>query len=267
MAASRKMSTAPVHSAPGIHLFTVGTPNGLKVSVALEELKALGAEVPPYTTHKINFGTNEQKEPWFLEINPNGRIPAIIDNERNGKKVWETGSILLYLAKYYDKSYKLHFEDEDDETDMLNWIFFQHGGLGPMQGQAGHFLNAAPEKIKYGAKRYIDETKRLFSVYEAQLQDRDYLVGPGRGKFSLADIVSFTWVRAVPFSLGVPTVAEAGFPELQKWVDRIEAREGTANALGEDGISQLKKKENWEDETRKKVEWVYAGDERKKDEL
>ncbi|GAA5979984.1 hypothetical protein JCM11641_008254 [Rhodosporidiobolus odoratus] len=263
---SRVFSTGPPASTEGLDLYSVRTPNGLKINVALEELRALGTPVK-YTEHTLDFSKNEQKEDWYVrEINPNGRIPAIVDRSRNDQRVFETGSIILYLAKHYDTGYKLHFAEDADETEMLSWIFFQHGGIGPMQGQAGHFLNAAPEKIPYAAKRYIDETKRLLGVYEERLQSeggRDFLVGPGKGKFSYADIVSFTWIRSHPLSLGLPSLTTAGFPALDAWVSRISTRPGTAKALEGNGIDKLKAED--------KVKWVWVGDEagqgRQRDEL
>ncbi|KAL8278503.1 hypothetical protein RQP46_009193 [Phenoliferia psychrophenolica] len=262
------MSVAPPRSTSGFDLYTVPTPNGLKVTLALEELKAAGVPNIAWTEHKLNFGANEQKSDWFLAINPNGRIPAFIDNDRNGIAVWETGSMILYLSKYYDTDFVLHFKEDEFETEMINWIFFQHGGLGPMQGQAGHFVSAAPEKIPYAARRYIDETKRLLQVYEDRLKGKDYLVGPGKGKFSYADIVAVTWARASHFSMGIPHLSEAGLPLVQQWVERIEAREGAKKAFASDFITLGKQKSGWEEEARKKVEWVWAekGD-KKKDEL
>ncbi|KAM0748562.1 glutathione S-transferase [Meredithblackwellia eburnea MCA 4105] len=263
------MSVAPPRSESGIDLYTVPTPNGLKVSLALEELKLSGSPIK-WTEHKISFATNEQKEPWFLAINPNGRIPAIIDNDRKGLNVWETGSILRYLTKYYDPNFALHFpeSEEDYETEMYNWVYFQHGGLGPMQGQAGHFLNAAPEKVKYGARRYIDETKRLLQVYEDRLKDgREYLVGPGKGKFSLADVVAVTWARGSGFSLGVPHLSEIGMPNVQAWIERIEARPAGKITFASDFVTLGKQKDGWEQTARDKVSWVWAEDGKPKDEL
>ncbi|KAK4705298.1 glutathione S-transferase, partial [Phenoliferia sp. Uapishka_3] len=214
------------------------------------------------------MGANEQKEPWFLAINPNGRIPAMLDNDRPGSPaIWETGSMLLYLAKCYDTNHALHFKEDNFEDEMINWIFFQHGGLGPMQGQAGHFVSAAPEKIPYAARRYIDETKRLLKVYEDRLKDRDYLIGEGRGKFSYADIVAVTWARASHFSLGIPHLSEASLPLVQKWIERIEARDGAKKAFAEDMITKAREKDGWEEESRKKVEWVWKDQGSKKDEL
>ncbi|KAJ3510301.1 hypothetical protein NLJ89_g4760 [Agrocybe chaxingu] len=149
-----------------------------------------------YDVEKINFAQNTQKEPWFIKLNPNGRIPTIIDRSRNNFAVFETAAINLYLAQHYDKGYVFWFDptkEPDNYSEMLQWIFFAHGGVGPMQGQANHFNKFAPEDIPYAKKRYTEETKRLFGVLEIRLKDRDYLAGSGRGKYSLADIKAFPW--------------------------------------------------------------------------
>ncbi|KAK4702464.1 glutathione S-transferase, partial [Phenoliferia sp. Uapishka_3] len=207
---------------PGLNLLTTSTPNGIKVSVALEELKAVGA-IPSYAFTPVAFSKNEQKSDWFMAVNPNGRIPALVDN-REGKKpinVWESASILLYLSKTYDTKFAFHFEDEDEETEMINWIFFLQGGVGPMQGQANHFNRYAPEKIQYGIDRYQNETKRLYSVYEAQLAGgKEFLVGADKGKYSYADICSYPWFRFHDWA----GVGLEKFPNVAAWMARNEAR-------------------------------------------
>ncbi|GAA5897077.1 glutathione S-transferase family protein [Sporobolomyces salmoneus] len=252
------MSSAPPASSEGLDFYSVKTPNGLKVNIALEELNALGTPIK-FKEHSIDFGKNEQKEPWFLEICPNGRIPAVIDRSNNNLAIWETGSILRYIAEKYDTEHKLHFDNLEDQTEMYNWVFFQHGGYGPMIRQAGHFLNAAPEKVPYAAKRYLEESARLLDVYEKRLSqgDREYLVGKGKGKFSYADIVIFPWIRAHPYSLGLASL-EKDYPNIVQWMDRISAREGTKKAIEGDMVEKIKSKEGWEEETEKKREWVYA---------
>jgi glutathione S-transferase len=213
----------------GLVLLTLGTPNGVKVSIALEELKAIGA-IPGYKFKSVNFKTNEQKEPWFLAINPNGRIPALVDNraDKGPINVWESASILFYLARVYDTKFAFHFEDADLEQEMTNWIFFIQGGLGPMQGQSNHFFRYAPEKIPYGINRYQEETKRLFSTYDHHLSTgREFLVGEGKGKYSYADICTFPWVRIHDWS----GVSIEPFPHLAAWMERIAAREGVKAGL------------------------------------
>ena len=142
---------------PNLVLYTDATPNGLKASIALEELGL------PYKTEHINIATNKQKEQWFLDINPNGRIPAMTDTFSDGKtiRLFESGGIFQYLVDEYDKDYKISFPKGTREYyQMTNWVFFQNAGLGPMQGQANHFVRYAPEKIEYGMNRYVNETRR-----------------------------------------------------------------------------------------------------------
>ncbi|KAJ7638752.1 glutathione S-transferase C-terminal-like protein [Roridomyces roridus] len=207
-------------------LYTGPTPNGYKVSVYLEELKALYPAVD-YDVEYIDIMTNRQKEPWFIALNPNGRIPTLVDRSRNNFNVFETAAILLYLAQHYDKDNKFSFDaqtEADDYSEMLQWIFFAHGGVGPMQGQANHFNRFAPEDIPYAKKRYTDETKRLYGVLEIRLAaERDWLAGPGRGKLSIADFNVFPWVRIHEFS-GIPSLDE--WPNLKAWKERLLERPG-----------------------------------------
>ncbi|KAI0728770.1 glutathione S-transferase-like protein [Fomitopsis betulina] len=205
-------------------LYTGPTPNGHKVSVFLEELKAAYGG-PDYDVFKIDISTNVQKEPWFIKLNPNGRIPTLVDRKRNNFVVFETAAILLYLQQHYDKDNKFGFDpasQADDYSVELQWIFFAHGGVGPMQGQSNHFNRYAPEDIPYAKKRYIDETKRLYGVLDIRLsQDRDWLAGPGRGTYSIADINVFPWVRIHAWAK-VDNLDE--WPNLKAWVERITAR-------------------------------------------
>ncbi|EIM81720.1 glutathione S-transferase-like protein [Stereum hirsutum FP-91666 SS1] len=210
-----------------LKLFSATTPNGRKVHVYLEELKAAYGNID-YDVEKINISTNVQKEPWFIKMNPNGRIPTLIDLSRgprdglDGFPVFESAAILLYLAQTKDVEKKFWFDPSDVEnySELLQWIFFAHGGVGPMQGQANHFIKFAPEDVPYGKKRYLEETKRLYGVLEIRLKDRDWLVGPGRGKYSLADINVYPWVAAYPFILD--SVDE--WPALKAWLARNAAR-------------------------------------------
>jgi len=215
---------ASVNKLKRLLLYTAGTPNGKKVSIHLEELKAAyGLE---YDYEKIDLGKNVQKEPWFIALNPNGRIPVLVDRSRNDFTIFETAAILLYLSQHYDKEHKFWFKSDgedggDDYSRMLQWIFFAHGGVGPMQGQLNHFAKAAPEDIPYAKKRYLDETKRLYGVLEIRLKNREWLVGPGKGRYSIADINVLPWVRIHGFS-GIETLDE--FPSVQAWVARATAR-------------------------------------------
>lgn len=207
-------------------LYTGPTPNGHKTSVFLEELKvAYGG--PDYDVFKIDISTNIQKEPWFIKLNPNGRIPVLVDRSRDNFVVFETAAILLYLQQHYDKEGKFGFDaqkDPNNYSEMLQWIFFAHGGVGPMQGQSNHFNRYAPEDIPYAKKRYIDETKRLYGVLEIRLsQGRDWLAGPGRGTYSIADINVFPWVR-IHAHAKVESLDE--WPHLKDWVARISERPG-----------------------------------------
>ncbi|KAG8627538.1 hypothetical protein KVT40_005021 [Elsinoe batatas] len=167
---------------PNLKLYTAGTPNGQKIHIALEELGL------PYEVHKIDISKNEQKEPWFLEINPNGRIPALVDHSTTPpQRLFEGGSILQYLTARYDKSHLISFPyDTPDYWESISWLTWMQSGVGPIQGQANHFYRYAPEKIPYAINRYQTETKRLYSVLEDRLaKEGDWLVG---GKYSIADI-------------------------------------------------------------------------------
>ncbi|KZV63636.1 glutathione S-transferase-like protein [Peniophora sp. CONT] len=213
-------------------LYTGRTANGFKVSICVEELKAAyGAMGPDVEIYPIDIGTNIQKEPWFIDINPNGRIPALIDRSRNDFKVFESASILLYLTHHFDKEKKFTFDpisEADDYSEMLQWVFFAHGGVGPMMGQAIHFYKFAPEKIPYGIKRYQDETKRLLGVLEIRLKDREYLAGPGKGKYSIADFNVWPWASNHAF-VGVEDVDD--LPNFKAWVERIRARPAVGAGL------------------------------------
>src|SRR6187397_1601473 len=160
-----------------IELFTAATPNGWKVSIALEELGL------PYTVRPISLGKLEQKEEWFLKINPNGRIPAIIDHDNGDFAVFESGAILIYLA---EKTGKLLPTDTKGRSVAIQWLMFQMGGIGPMQGQANVFFRYAPEKIQYAIDRYQNETKRLYQVLDRRLGEAEYLAGD----YSIADIAT-----------------------------------------------------------------------------
>lgn len=202
----------------GIELLTWGTPNGHKASIILEELKA--AYGKNYVFQGINIGQNVQKEPWFTKISPNGRIPAIVDHDRNDFPVFEGLAILSYLTKHYDPEYKFSFEDADDASRAEQWMAWQTGGVGPMQGQANHFYRLTKERIPYPTQRYVGETERLYGILDSHLKDRDYIVGPGKGKYSIADIANFGWVNIAYFS-GVDL---SKFPSLEKWWERVSAR-------------------------------------------
>ena len=197
-----------------IKLYTVGTPNGKKVSIVLEEMNL------EYDVHAIQMGELEQKEDWYLELNPNGRIPTIVDQDNDGFVVFESGAILLYLA---EKTGLLIPADEKKRSQVVQWLMFQMGGIGPMQGQAHVFYRYAPEKIPYAIERYQKETRRLYEVLERQLTDNEFLVGD----YSIADIASFPWVRRYEWA-GVPV---DDLPNVLRWLAAIEARPAVQRGL------------------------------------
>ena len=187
-----------------LELYTAATPNGYKASVALEELGL------PYEVRPINLSTLEQKTPAFLAINPNGRVPALVDD---GFAVFESGAILMYLA---EKTGRLMPTDLKGRSRVVQWLMFQMGGVGPMMGQANVFFRYWPEKLQPVIDRYQGETRRLFGVLEGQLAQHEYLAGD----YSIADIAHWCWVRSHSWS-GVDIEP---FPNLKRWVDAIAAR-------------------------------------------
>ena len=191
-----------------IELYTAATPNGWKVSIALEELGL------PYTVRPISLGKLEQKEEWFLKINPNGRIPAIVDHDNGDFAVFESGAILIYLA---EKTGKLLPTEAKSRSRVLQWLMFQMGGVGPMMGQANVFFRYAPEKIQYAIDRYQRESRRLFEVLERQLKDGKYIAND---EYSIADIALHSWVAGHEWS----GVSIEGLPGLKRWLDLVGAR-------------------------------------------
>lgn len=187
-----------------IDLYTASTPNGWKASVALEEL---GLD---YHTHKIDLAALEQKAPEYLKINPNGRIPALVDD---GFAVFESGAILIYLA---EKTGRLLPADHKGRSQVIQWLMFQMGGIGPMMGQANVFYRAKEEKIQPAIDRYQNETRRLFEVLDGQLSRQEWL-GP---QYSIADIANWCWVR-LHFWSGVPL---DGLQGLIRWKQQMDAR-------------------------------------------
>jgi GST-like protein len=190
-----------------IDLYSAATPNGWKASVALEELEL------PYELHRVDLGKGEQKSESFLSMNPNGRIPVIVDREARDRVVFESGAILMYLA---EKTGRLLPEAADDRWRAIQWLMFQMGGIGPMMGQANVFFRYAPEKIPYAIERYQRETRRLFEVLERRLGEAEYLAGD----YSIADIANWCWVHTHPWS-GVST---EGLPQLERWMQSIAER-------------------------------------------
>jgi len=228
---------------PTFTLYTAPTANGHKVSIVLEELKAAYPNVPiSYNIKTMDFSKLEQKEDWFRKINPNGRVPAITHHKPDGTEfnVFESAAIMLYITKHFDPEHKLTFPDgTQEDSEIQQWLFFVIGGIGPMQGQAIHFLRFAPEKIQYGIDRYTTEVKRLYSVLEDRLKEgegRDYLVGPGRGKFTIADINAWAWCKSWSNS-GIESIDH--LPHFKAWLERI--RERPAVELGINNPPQKKR--------------------------
>ncbi|AKV10229.1 glutathione S-transferase family protein [Pseudomonas fluorescens] len=197
-----------------IDLYTAATPNGHKVSIVLEELGL------PYTVHALSFDKKEQKSADFLKINPNGRIPAIVDRANGDFAVFESGAILIYLAEMTGKLLPL---DPKGRSVVLQWLMFQMGGIGPMQGQANVFFRYFPEKLQGAIDRYQHETRRLYEVLDTRLQDVEFLAGD----YSIADIATYPWVRGHEWS----GVAVDGLTALQGWMATMEARPAVQRGL------------------------------------
>jgi GSH-dependent disulfide-bond oxidoreductase len=190
-----------------IDLYTAATPNGWKISIMLEECAL------PYTVHPIDLAANEQKSPEFLALNPNGRIPVIVDRDNDHFTLFESGAILLYLAEKTGR-----FVARDDKTRLLQiqWMMFQIGGLGPMMGQANVFFRYLDEKIPTAIRRYQAESRRLLEVLNTRLAESEYLAGD----YSIADICNWTWARAYLW----PGLSIDGLDHLQRWLAVIERR-------------------------------------------
>jgi glutathione S-transferase len=195
-----------------IKLYTAATPNGWKASCTLEELGM------PYEVHAIDLSSNAQKEPWFLKINPNGRIPAIVDGDVT---VFESGAIMVYLAEKAGSP--LLPTGGAARARGLSWLMFQMGGVGPMMGQANVFGRYWPEKIPAVIDRYRNESRRLFEVLDSRLRESEHL----GDDYSIADIANWAWVRIHAWS-GVST---EGLDGLNAWLSRLEAREALQRGL------------------------------------
>lgn len=190
-----------------IDLYTSATPNGWKASVTLEELGL------PYQVHAIDLMKAEQKTPEFLAMNPNGRIPVILDRDADDFTVFESGAIMIYLA---EKSGRLLPADAKGRSRVIQWLMFQMGGLGPMMGQANVFYRYMPEKIEVAIKRYQGESARLLGVLNDRLEGHEYLAGD----YSIADIANWCWARTAAWS----GVELEPFTHLRRWIDQIAER-------------------------------------------
>src|SRR5256885_3639546 len=187
-----------------IKLYTAATPNGWKISIALEEMGL------PYEVRVIDFATQEQKADWYVKLNPNGRIPTLDDD---GFIMFESGAILIYLA---EKTGKFLPRDVHGRSRVLQWLMFQMSGIGPMMGQANVFFRYFPEKIPPVIERYQREVMRLFGVLDRQLAGQEYIAG----KYSIADMALWPWVSGYEWS----GVSVAGFPSLERWLALVGAR-------------------------------------------
>ncbi|MFB3077131.1 MAG: glutathione S-transferase family protein [Lysobacterales bacterium] len=190
-----------------IDLYTAATPNGRKISIMLEEI---GLD---YTVHEINLGEQEQKRSEFLAMNPNGRIPVIVDRDNDDFVVFESGAILIYLA---EKTGRLFPREEKARSRVIQWLMFQMGGLGPMMGQANVFYRYFDEKIPAVIARYQHEGLRLLTVLDQQLAERDYLCDD----YSIADIANWCWAISHDWS-GIDI---DGLDHLETWLQRVEDR-------------------------------------------
>jgi len=200
-----------------IDLYYWPTPNGHKITLLLEEIGT------PYTIKPVNIGRGEQFEPDFLKIAPNNRIPAIVDTApADGGApipVFESGAILIYLAA---KTGRFLPRDTRAWVQVMEWLCWQVGGLGPMAGQTHHFLHYAPEKIQYGMDRYVNETSRLYAVLDKRLQGRQFIAD----EYSIADMACYPWI--VPYKRQNQKIED--YPNLQRWFEAIKARPATVRA-------------------------------------
>jgi len=186
-----------------IDLYTWPTPNGRKISIALEEFEL------PYRVHPVDIGRGDQHRPEFLRISPNGKIPAIVDGE-TGRSLMESGAILLYLAERHGRFLG------DDRWETVEWLMLQMSGVGPMLGQAHHFLRHNPGKAPYAEERYRAEARRLYGVLDRRLAGRDFLAG----SYSIADMATWPWISRYEWQ-GIDWTE---FPNLKRWYREIATR-------------------------------------------
>lgn len=233
-----------------IELYFWPTPNGHKISIALEEMNL------PYAIKPVNIGAGEQFKPAFLAISPNNRMPAIVDHDGPGGaviSVFESGAILQYLGR---KSGLFYPSDERARVAVDEWLFWQMGGLGPMAGQASHFINYAPKivddpaLIEYGHTRYVNELNRLCGVMDRRLSEQAFLAG---AEYSIADMASWPWAR-IAHKLGQ---SFDDFPKLKAWIDVIGERPAVKRAL-EKGDAVRKQKELSKEEVREAAKALFG---------
>jgi GST-like protein len=200
-----------------IDLYTSSSPNGLKVQIMLEET---GFE---YELHRVNLSESDHKTPESLKINPNGKIPAIVDRDGPGGDevtVFESGAILLYLA---EKTGEFLPVEANGRWQVISWLMFQMAGIGPSLAQAGYFLNRAPEPVPHAVERFVSEAERLFGVVDRRLSEAEFIAGD----YSIADIASFPWLRIHQrFGLDV-----TDYPNVERWLEVISARPAVQRGL------------------------------------
>jgi len=206
---------------PALHLYSLATPNGQKVGIALEELGV------PYKATTVDIRKNVQFEDWFVKINPNSKIPALIDNEGpDGKpiSIFESAAILIYLGEKFGKLYP---NDPRKRYEVLEWVFWQMSGVGPISGQVNHFYNAAPEDVPYAKKRYLTEQKRLLEVLDKRLEHHEYVAAD---EYTIADICLFPWIRSV-LNNEAKVGGHAPLPHIRRWVKQVEQRPAVQKGL------------------------------------
>lgn len=197
-----------------ITLYTAPTPNGHKASIMLEELGV------PYKVQLVNIGIGDQRKPDYVKLNPNGRIPTIVDHDNGDFAVFESGAILIYLAEKYGQ---LLPQDVKGRSTVIQWVMFQMGGLGPMQGQANVFFRYWPEKYQPGIDRYQKETRRIYEILNTRLEGREFLCD----EYSIADIATYPWVKIH----GWAGVEVEGLPHLKAWMTRMWERPAVQRGL------------------------------------
>jgi glutathione S-transferase len=196
-------------------------PNPWKVAILLEELGI------SYEHKFLDFQSQEHKKPPFTDINPNGRVPAIVDHKNNDYKVWESGAILYYLAKKYDTEHKFLPANLEDEVQVLEWVAFQISGLGPMQGQLNWFKHFHSEQLPSAIERYTNECKRLYMVMNKQLEGKEYI----NGAYSISDIAFYPWVRIAGFAgFDIEGQFKQDYPNVYNWLKRVESRPAVMKA-------------------------------------
>lgn len=203
-------------ASPAYTLYTTGTPNGWKVGILMEELgldyKVVSMDVKKGTEHKSD---------WFMKINPNGRVPALVDHGAGDTRVFESGAIMWYLATKHGKFFP---KEPKAQAETMSWVMWQMGGVGPMQGQAVWWQRAATEKVDYAIKRYLNESERLYQTLETALEGKEWLAN---NEYSIADMIIFPWTLAAGFS----GLSLEDKPNIRKWQERCEARPATSRGL------------------------------------